>query len=393
VSIFFRNFFPVMTPEDLGKQEIALAPRANVLARMSWLDRLLPLWILMAVAIGIGLSFIPSIRTFVTVTTAVGNTNIPLAIGLILMMYPPLARVDYTMLPTLISKPRMIIQSLLLNWIIGPLLMMALGMLIMGPQETPYVQGIVLIGIARCIGMVLVWNSLSGGDNNLGAMLVGMNSILQILLYAVYASVFTNSIMPLLGFMANDSQRVTLLQSFLNTLQMVAIYLGIPFAMAVVSWVFIRRYLGNDRYYDGYCKKIDPIALIALLFAVVVMIAMQGISILRTPLVVLWVAAPQLAYIFLMFNGSFLISWKLGQSYEECAAMAFTAASNNFELALAVAISVHKPNSPQAFTCIIGALVEIPVMLALVHLAFVFRRRLTFTSKVPPDLIGPTGVS
>jgi len=384
-----QNFRPF---EELEQPENLPDPQASVLARMSWVDRLLSLWILLAVAIGIGLSFIPSIRTFLTVTTAVGGTNIPLAIGLILMMYPPLARVDYTLIPKLISKPRMIIQSLLLNWIIGPLLMMALGMLIMGPQETPYVQGIVLIGIARCIAMVLVWNSLSGGDNNVCAMLVGMNSILQILLYAVYASVFTNSILPLFGFVGeNDTQRVTLLQSFLNTLQTVAIYLGIPFAMAMLSWIFIRRYLGDERYYNGYCKKIGPITLIALLFAIVVMFAMQGVSILRTPLVVLWVAAPLLVYFFIMFTGSFLISWKMGQTYEECATMAFTAAGNNFELALAVSISVYKPNSPQAFTCIIGPLVEIPVMLALVHLAFFFRRRLTFTSKVPPELARPTG--
>jgi ACR3 family arsenite transporter len=220
---------------------------------------------------------------------------------------------------------------------------------------------------------------------------VGMNSILQILLYAVYASLFTNGILPLFGYVAeDDSQRVTLLQSFLMTLQTVAIYLGIPFAMAMLSWIFIRRRIGDERYYNGYCKKIGPITLIALLFAIVVMFAMQGVSILQTPLVVLWVAAPLLFYFFIMFTGSFLLSWKLGQTYEECATMAFTSAGNNFELALAVSISVYHPDSHQAFTCIIGPLVEIPVMLALVHLAFFFQRRLTFKGTSSVDWAGLT---
>jgi ACR3 family arsenite transporter len=362
----------------------------RVLSRMSWVDRFLSVWILLAVGIGIALSYIPGLSKFFNETTAVGSTNILLAIGLIVMMYPPLAKVDYSTLPSLVRQPRYFFLSLILNWIVGPILMVVLALLIMGKTQVEYIEGLVLIGIARCIAMVLVWNELSGGDNNLCAMLVAMNSILQIALYAVYATLFSNVLLPALGFTKGDidATRVSLGETFVTTLITVLIYLGIPFVMGLLSWIFLRKYMGDDAYYNKYCKRIGPVTLIALLFTIIVMFTMQGVTIIRTPLVVLWVACPLLLYFFLMFCGTFLLSWRLGSNYRECSTMAFTAAGNNFELALAVSISVYTPESRQAFSCIIGPLVEIPVMLALVNMAFLFRHHLNFTRYRVADITG-----
>ena len=363
---------------DLQTSRPADDDDGHFMEKLGWVDRLLSVWIILAVALGIALSFVPPVRVFVTETAVVGSTNVLLAVALVLMMYPPLAKVDYAMLPAILQQPRLFAQSLVLNWVVGPVLMVVLGCVIMGPGQVQYVQGLVLIGIARCIAMVLVWNHLSGGDNNLCAMLVAMNSILQIVLYAVYAAVTINAVLPALGFATQESERIGLGESFRTTLETVAIYLGIPFAMALLSWVFIRRQIGDEAYYEGYCKRIGPLCLGALLFAIVVMFAMQGVTLLQTPVYVLWVAVPLLVYFLLMFVGTFLLTWRLGHPYAQCATMAFTAAGNNFELALAVSVSVYHADSPQAFSCIIGPLVEIPVMLLLVNLAYLFKRRLTF---------------
>ena len=334
---------------------------------LSWVDKLLTLWILMAVGLGIGLSQSEDVRLGLQ-KCQVGSTNILIAVGLILMMYPPLAKVHYDWIPKLLLQVRPMALSLVQNWIIGPLLMFFLAYAFL-KDHPEYLQGVILVGCARCIAMVIVWNEFAGGDSELCATLVAMNSILTLVLYAFYAYALINKLLPALGV---ATTQISL--GFSSVLESVAIYLGIPFALGFLSWTVLRKIKGDEWYYGKFAKWISPITLIALLFTVFVMFTLEGHAIARQPVELLLCAAPMLIYFFVMFLGSFFMAYFLGCEYSHCATIAFTAASNNFELALAVAVSLFGFNSPGAFATIIGPLVEIPVMLILVHVSNLFGR-------------------
>ena len=334
---------------------------------LSWVDKLLTLWILMAVGLGIGLSQSEDVRLGLQ-KCQVGSTNILIAVGLILMMYPPLAKVHYDWIPKLLLQVRPMALSLVQNWIIGPLLMFFLAYAFL-KDHPEYLQGVILVGCARCIAMVIVWNEFAGGDSELCATLVAMNSILTLVLYAFYAYALINKLLPALGV---ATTQISL--GFSSVLESVAIYLGIPFALGFLSWTVLRKIKGDEWYYGKFAKWISPITLIALLFTVFVMFTLEGHAIVRQPVELLLCAAPMLIYFFVMFLGSFFMAYFLGCEYSHCATIAFTAASNNFELALAVAVSLFGFGSPGAFATIIGPLVEIPVMLILVHVSNLFGR-------------------
>mmetsp|Transcript_1499 Transcript_1499/g.3291 ORF Transcript_1499/g.3291 Transcript_1499/m.3291 type:complete len:424 (+) Transcript_1499:234-1505(+) len=350
---------------------------------LSWVDKLLTLWIILACALGIGLSQIPAVRTGLE-KTSIGpekSTNILIAVGLILMMYPPLAKVHYNWIPRILVKMKIMSLSVVQNWVIGPILMffLAYGFLHKQPE---YLQGVILIGCARCIAMVIVWNQFAKGCSELCATLVALNSILTIVLYAPYAYALINKLLPALGVPVSSDIYV----SFLAVLQSVAIYLGIPFALGLLSWFILRRIKGDEWYYKKFCPVISPITLIALLFTIVMMFALEGYAILQRPLDIVLVAAPLLIYFIIMFLSSFFTGYFLTMSYEECTTIAFTAASNNFELALAIAVSVFGFKSKGAFATIIGPLIEIPVMLALVWVSLLFKKVLWKSDKPEPAL-------
>ena len=334
---------------------------------LSWVDTLLTLWILMAVGLGIGLSQSEDVRLGLQ-KCQVGSTNILIAVGLILMMYPPLAKVHYDWIPKLLLQVRPMALSLVQNWIIGPLLMFFLAYAFL-KDHPEYLQGVILVGCARCIAMVIVWNEFAGGDSELCATLVAMNSILTLVLYAFYAYALINKLLPALGV---DVAEISI--SLVSVLESVAIYLGIPFALGFLSWTVLRKIKGDEWYYGKFAKWISPITLIALLFTVFVMFTLEGHAIARQPVELLLCAAPMLIYFFVMFLGSFFMAYFLGCEYSHCATIAFTAASNNFELALAVAVAIFGLGSPGAFSTVVGPLVEIPVMLLLVNLAKTFSR-------------------
>ena len=334
---------------------------------LSWVDKLLTLWILMACATGTALSHFPAARQGIS-AASVGGTNLPIAVGLILMMYPPLAKVHYDWIPKLLLQVRPMALSLVQNWIIGPLLMFFLAYAFL-KDHPEYLQGVILVGCARCIAMVIVWNEFAGGDSELCATLVAMNSILTLVLYAFYAYALINKLLPALGV---ATTQISL--GFSSVLESVAIYLGIPFALGFLSWTVLRKIKGDEWYYGKFAKWISPITLIALLFTVFVMFTLEGHAIARQPVELLLCAAPMLIYFFVMFLGSFFMAYFLGCEYSHCATIAFTAASNNFELALAVAVAIFGLGSPGAFSTVVGPLVEIPVMLLLVNLAKTFSR-------------------
>ena len=334
---------------------------------LSWVDKLLTLWIVMACGLGIGLSQIKGVPEGLH-KASVGTANIPIACGLILMMYPPLAKVHYDWIPKLLVQARPMTLSIVQNWILGPLLMFFLAFAFL--RDYPeYLQGVILVGCARCIAMVIVWNEFADGDSELCATLVALNSILTVVLYAPFAYGLINKLLPALGV---ESTGIDL--NFVQVLESVAIYLGIPFLLGVLTWVILRRIKGEDWYYNKFAKWISPITLIALLFTIVIMFALEGYNIVRKPIELLLCAAPMLIYFFIMFVSSFFMAYFLECEYSHCATIAFTAASNNFELALAVAVSVFGFGSPGAFATIIGPLVEIPVMLILVHVSNLLAR-------------------
>ena len=334
---------------------------------LSWVDKLLTLWILMACATGTALSHFPAARQGIS-SASVGGTNLPIAVGLILMMYPPLAKVHYDWIPKLLLQVRPMALSLVQNWIIGPLLMFFLAYAFL-KDHPEYLQGVILVGCARCIAMVIVWNEFAGGDSELCATLVAMNSILTLVLYAFYAYALINKLLPALGV---DVAEISI--SLVSVLESVAIYLGIPFALGFLSWTVLRKIKGDEWYYGKFAKWISPITLIALLFTIVMLFALEGYAIVQKPMELLLCAAPMLIYFFVMFLGSFFMAYFLGCEYSHCATIAFTAASNNFELALAVAVAIFGLGSPGAFSTVVGPLVEIPVMLLLVNLAKTFSR-------------------
>ena len=340
---------------------------------LSWVDKLLTLWILIAVGLGIGLSQIEVVREGLK-KASVGRVNIPIAIGLLLMMYPPLAKVHYDWIPKVIVQVRPMLLSIVQNWIIGPLLMFFLAFAFL--KDSPaYLQGIILVGCARCIAMVVVWNEFASGDSELCATLVALNSVLTVVLYAPFAYALINKLLPALGVL--PTMEVSF--GFSSVLQSVAIYLGIPFVLGLLSWLILRKIKGEEWYYGKFAKTISPITLGALIFTIMIMFAFEGHSILRHPMEILLCAAPMLIYFVVMFVSSFFMAYFLECDYAQCATIAFTAASNNFELALAVAVAVFGLGSPGAFATVIGPLVEIPVMLLLVHVSNIFGR-LCFTS-------------
>ena len=337
--------------------------------RLSFLDQYLTLWIFLAMAIGISIGhFIPNTDAFINSFSS-GTTNIPLAIGLILMMYPPLTKVDFSKVPQMFEKPKLLLASFFITWIVGPFLMFLLSIFFL--RDNPeYMTGLIIIGLAPCIAMVIVWNELADGNRELTAGLVGINSVLQVLFFSVYAYFYLEIMLPLFGI-----KGLAINITISEIAKTVGIYLGIPFAAAIISRFAIRKYVSEKWFSQKFIPFISPITLISLLFTIVVMFSLKGEMIVSIPFDVVKIAIPLVIFFVTMFTLMFFVGKSIGANYRDSAALSFTASGNNFELAIAVSIGVFGINSGQAFAGVIGPLVEVPALILMVQFAFWLKKK------------------
>uniref|UniRef100_H3GAH9 Arsenical-resistance protein n=1 Tax=Phytophthora ramorum TaxID=164328 RepID=H3GAH9_PHYRM len=359
-------------------QQPLTATSASVIRDLSFLDRFLTLWILLAAGAGLGLGQIGAIQDAIDATT-VGSTNVLVAVGLLVMMYPPLAKVRWNLVHRIFADWRLLLLTTVQNWVLGPFVMFFLSSAFFN-HDVGYMTGLSLVGCARCIAMVVVWNSLAGGDAEYCAAIVAINSVLTMGLYSPYAGLFINDLPSHLGIDSSTKIHVAMGEVAKN----VGIYMGAPFVAALLTWFTLTKAKGATWYFDKFTPRIGVLTLIALLFTIVVLFASQSTRISSNLDKVIYAAVPLLIYFLFMFTVSFLMSWWLGATYEQAVSLSFTAASNNFELALAVAIASFGLKSDPALMSVVGALIEIPTMLALVYMAFWFRKTL-FTAKAADD--------